>query len=309
MYKHERFEVRPLDEIKQDIDAMAALCEDLRQMSWKLGQGERITRDAAVALIDRHPELNYHHGFAMVFHWLTSGAQTAFIQDANSLIMKTDQLVEALRHLRRTFPSLTRVTSYARSRTLSRKSHGELAAIREAGLDRVHVGMESGDDGLLAFINKGVTAEGHIQAGRKALAAGFELSEYWIPGLGGKTYSKAHARNTARVLNAIDPHYIRSRPLHPMPGTPLQDAIDRGEMQVLSPAEQLQEIREMIAALTVGSRVCFDHAGNYWKNGRGQLIFSHSYEGYPFPQAKATVLGLIDEGLAVKTQPSRLGRL
>jgi radical SAM superfamily enzyme YgiQ (UPF0313 family) len=234
----------------------------------------------------------------MVFNWLVSGARTAFLQDANSLIMKTKDLVDALGHLRKTFPSIERVTSYVRSRTLAQKSLEELKAVREAGLDRVHVGLESGDDELLTKIKKGVTAEGHIKGGKKALAAGFQLSEYWMPGLGGKSLTDPHALNTARVLNEINPHYIRSRPLHPIPGTALAAQANDEKFQVLSPKEELLEIKRMVENLEVTSRVCFDHAGNYWKNRRGRLIFSHSYEGYPFPEKKAEVLARIEEGLA-----------
>jgi len=116
-----------------------------------------------VALIRRYPELNVHQGFAMVYHWLLSGAKTAFVQDANSLIMPTDRLVEVLRYLRTTFPSIVRVTSYARSKTLAQKKPDELLAIRQAGLDRLHVGLETGDDELLQKVKKGVTAEDPYQ--------------------------------------------------------------------------------------------------------------------------------------------------
>ncbi len=297
MYKTEKFELRPLEEIKGDIDAIAALCNDLRELSRKNGQGGTVTHEAAVALIGRYPELNNHHGFAMVYHWLMSGGKTAFIQDANSLIMPPDQLIEALRHLRATFPSLTRVTSYARSKTLAQRRPEELAAIREAGMDRLHVGLETGDDTLLKRMKKGVTAQGHIEGGQKAMAAGFQLSEYWMPGLGGKEFSEAHALNTARTLSAINPHYIRSRPFNPLPGTSLETAVAEGSLQMLTPREQLLELQQMIEALTVTSRVCFDHAANYWTDRRGDLLFTHGYEGYKFPEEKPKVLARIAEGL------------
>ena len=304
MYKSEKFELRPLGDIKKDIDAMAAICNDLKDASWKIGHGGRITREAAGVFLKNTPELQYHHGFAMVFHWFVSGAKTAFIQDANSLIMKTDQLVEALRYLRKTFPTLNRVTSYARSKTVAQKSLDELTAIREAGLDRLHLGLESGDDEVLKTIKKGVTAEGHIKGGQKALKAGFQLSEYWMPGLGGKNLWENHARNTARVLNAINPHYIRSRPFHPWPGTPLNEAVESGRFQMLSPTEQLLELKMTMEALDVTSKVCFDHAANYWRNRAGGLIFTHSYEGYQFPQQKQVVINAIQEGLeAGNVQP------
>jgi biotin synthase-like enzyme len=304
MYKTEHFSVRPLEEITADIDAMAALCRALARHAHPPGNGGDITHQAVIALLSENPSLNHHPGAAMVINWLQAGARTAFIQDANSLIMKTPDLVAALTYLRQTFPSLTRVTSYGRSHTVARKSADELRRILNAGLNRLHLGMETGDDELLKRIKKGVTADGHIRAGKKALAAGFQLSEYWMPGLGGKALSDAHAVNTAAALNAINPHYIRSRPFRAIPGTPLYDMIGRGEFQPLSPTEQLLELRRMVSSLSVTSRVCFDHAGNFWKNRRGEFLFTHSYEGYKFPEEKDRVLGLIAEGLAVKHAPS-----
>ncbi len=295
MYKSERFQVRPLADIKADIGAMAALRDDLTALS----PNGAVSHAGAMALIGRHPELNHHQGFAMLYHWLLSGGRTAFLQDANSLIMKTDQLVAVLDHLRRTFPTIERVTTYARSKTIAQKSLDDLKAIRRAGLDRLHVGLESGDDNVLEAVRKGATAKIHIEGGQKALAAGFQLSEYWMPGLGGKARWAQHARNTARVLNAIDPHYIRSRPFRAWPGTPMAQAEAEGRFEMLTPTEQLHELRLTMQVLSVSSRVCFDHAGNYWKNRRGGHLFSHSYEGYQFPREKQKVLDLIDEGLAV----------
>jgi radical SAM superfamily enzyme YgiQ (UPF0313 family) len=302
MYKSEKFEVRPVEEIRQDIDAMAAICNDLQSISGKLGHGGAITQQAAVTLITQVPELNYHQGFVMVYNWLLAGARTVFLQDANSLIMKTDQLVEALQYLRHKFTSIQRVTSYARSKTLMQKSIGELTDIYKAGLDRLHVGLETGDDALLKRINKGVTAEAHIKGGRKALQAGFQLSEYWMPGLGGKSMLTDHAVNTAKVLNAINPHYIRSRPFYPIPGTPMYTEVQNKTFELVSAKELLLELKKMISALDVTSRVCFDHAGNFWKNRSGGLLFSHAYEGYKFPEEKEVVLALIDEGLNVKNR-------
>lgn len=301
MYKDEKFEIRSVEEIRHDIDAMNAIWTDLKEISRQLGHGGRLTQETVLTLIGRAPSLNHHPGFAMLYHWLLSGAKTAFIQDANSLIMKSDRLIDALSYLRATFPSINRVTSYARAKTLSQKPAQELNAIRRAGLDRLHLGLETGDDTLLTKIKKGVTADELISAGQKAMAAGFQVSEYWMPGLGGRAHWENHARNTARVLNAINPHYIRSRPFHPWEGTPLTDELERGEMTLLSAGEHLQELKLMISELTVEAHVCFDHAGNYWKNQRGGLLFSHDYEGYQFPQQKQRVLDLIEEGLSVDT--------
>jgi radical SAM superfamily enzyme YgiQ (UPF0313 family) len=297
MYKTEKFELRSPAEVKGDIDTIADICNKLRDISWKLGFGGNVTREAAIELLNSEPELNYHQGFVMVYNWIQAGAKTAFLQDANSLIMKTDQLVDILRHLRKTFSSLNRVTSYARSKTLAQKKLDELIAIREAGLDRVHIGLETGDDELLEKIKKGVTSQGHIKGGQKAMQAGFQVSEYWMPGLGGTRMWRNHAINTARVLNEINPHYIRSRPFYPAPGTPMHEHMRSGEFQLLSADEQLMELKLMMEHLNVASKVCFDHAGNYWHNRHGGLLFSQSYEGYKFPEEKPRVLELIDEGL------------
>jgi radical SAM superfamily enzyme YgiQ (UPF0313 family) len=307
MYKAEKFELRSPAEVKGDIDKVADILRTLKDISWKLGYGGNITREAAIELLNSEPELNYNHGFVMVYNWIQSGAKTAFLQDANSLIMKTDQLVDILQHLRKTFPTLNRVTSYARSKTIAQKKPAELAAIREAGLDRVHIGLETGDDELLKKIRKGVTAEGHIKGGKKAMEAGFQVSEYWMPGLGGREMWRNHAINTAKVLNEINPHYIRSRPFNPLAGTGLHEEVSAGKMQLLTAEEQLTELKLMMETLDVTSKVCFDHAANYWLNRRGGLLFTHSYEGYKFPEEKSRVLDLIDEGLkAGNIQPEIL---
>lgn len=298
MYKTKKFEARSVEDISSDIDAMAALATDLEAESLGLGQGGQVTQDAILALIKKHPELNHHPGAAMVIQWLASGGKTAFIQDGNSLIMTPEDLIAALTHLKTTFPSLSRITTYARARTLAQRSADSLTAIRKAGLDRVHLGLETGDDDLLKQIKKGITSQGQIDGGQKAMAAGFQVSEYWMPGLGGREMTAQHAKNTARVLNAVNPHYIRSRPFRPIPGTPISDQVRAGDITLLSPEEQLLEIRNMVRELTVTSKVCFDHAGNFWRTRSGDLVFTHDYEGYTFPDEKQTLLDRIDEGLA-----------
>jgi len=300
MYKGEKFELRSQKEVKTDIDSIAAICNSLKTISRKLGYGGEINRNVAIALLEREPDLNTSHGFVMIYDWLISGGKTAFLQDANSLILPTEKLVDILKHLRKIFPSLNRVTSYARSKTLAQRKIEELVEIRNAGLDRLHVGLETGDDVLLKKIRKGVTSQGHISGGRKAMEAGFQLSEYWMPGLGGKEMWKDHAKNTARVLNAINPDFIRSRPFFPSPGSPLFEAHRNGEFQPLTPREQLIELKLMVEELDVTSKICFDHAGNYWRGRNGGLLFTQSYEGYRFPDEKPRVLKLIDEGIEVQ---------
>jgi len=297
MYKQKDYSLRSPQEVNDDIDSMAAICKGLKDVSWELDYGGEMNREVAFAMINKDPELDAGPGFLMIYHWLLAGGKTCFLQDADSLKMNSDQFLNIITHLRKTFPSLNRVTTYARSRTIAQKSAEELKKIRLAGLDRLHVGLETGDKVLLKKIKKGVTAQGHIEAGKKAMEAGFQLSEYWMPGLGGKDMWESHARNTARVLNEINPDYIRSRPFYPAPGTPLCQEYDRGEFQPLSPSEQLIELKLMMEELDFTCRVCFDHTGNYWRGKSGRLLFSQSYEGYQFPEQKPVVLSLLEEGI------------
>ena len=300
MYKGHRFVYRPVEEIKADIDRVAAIRDEITAVSWKLGMGGKITRDVGAALLAEGRDLIENSSFITVFNWLYSGGRTAFLQDANSIIMRPAEFVAVLKHLRETLTSLTRVTTYARSKTLARRKPEELRMIREAGLDRLHIGLETGDDELLALVRKGVTKAEQIEGGRKAIAAGFQVSEYWMPDLGGRERWRQHAENTARVLSAINPHYIRSRPLVPRPGTPLFEEVAQGRLCLSSPHERLEELAWMIGGLDVTSRVCFDHAMNAWVDRRGGLLFRQDYEGYRFPDEKPLVLERIREGLAVE---------
>ncbi|MGB5231720.1 MAG: radical SAM protein [Desulfoprunum sp.] len=305
MYKTEKFQLRSLEEIKADIDAMAALAGDLAAESVRLGQDGRINGEVIRALFGRVPGLIEHQGAHMLIEWLLSGGRTAFLQDGNSLIMPPGDLIQALAYLKAKLPSITRITTYARARTLAQRSLEDLQAVRATGLDRLHLGLESGDDELLRQVRKGVDADGLISGGRKAMAAGFQVSEYWMPGLGGRDMSEQHARNTARALNAINPHYIRSRPFRPIPGTPMYDQYRAGELTLQTPEEQLREIELMVSALDVTSKVCFDHAGNSWRTPDGDLVFTHDYEGYQFPADKDKVLERIRLGLSFGRQPGR----
>lgn len=299
MYKGQRFVYRTVEEIRADIDSAAAIRDEITAASWTLGMEGRITREVGAALLAQGRDLAGNSSFITVFNWLASGGKTAFLQDANSLIMRPAEFVAVLKHLRETLASLTRVTTYARSKTLAQRKPEELRTIREAGLDRLHIGLETGDDELLARICKGVTSAEQIEGGRKAIAAGFQVSEYWMPDLGGKEGRRQHAENTARVLSAINPHYIRSRPLHPQRGTPIYEDVIQGRLCLSSPHERLEELAWTIGKLDVTSKVCFDHMMNAWSDRRGGLLFRQDYEGYQFPDEKPLVMEKIQEGLAV----------
>lgn len=299
MYKGHSFIYRSVEDVKADIDTVKIIVDEILEVARKIGQEGRINRDVLRALLSVNPHLDENHCFSTVFSWLYYGGRTAFLQDADSMIMRPQEFVEALKYLRKTFPSLTRVTSYTRSKTLSQRKLEDLKAIHEAGLDRVHVGLETGDDEVLKIIRKGVTSAEQVDGGKKAMAAGFQLSEYWMTDIGGREYWPQHAKNTARVLNEINPHYIRSRPFVPRCGTPIFEDYEQGRMHISSPHERLEELRVMIDGLNVTSRVCFDHSMNAWANRQSGLLFRQDYEGYKFPEEKSLVLKLIDEGLSI----------
>ncbi len=299
MYKGEPFVYRPVEEIKRDIDAVAAIRDEITAASAKLGTAGKISRELGAALLAECPDLSRNDSFIMVFNWLAAGGNTAFLQDANSIVMRPAEFVSVLQHLRTSFNSLTRVTSYARSKTLAHIKQEDLGLIRTAGLDRLHIGLETGDDELLTRINKGVTQAEQVAGGRRAMAAGFQVSMYWMPDLGGRERWRQHAENTADALSAINPHYIRSRPLVPRPGTPLYEDVAAARLHLSSPHQRLEELALMIGRLEATSKVCFDHAMNSWLDRRGGLLFRQGYEGYQFPQEKPLLLARIQEGMLV----------
>ena len=308
-YNHERFELRPVDEIKADIESARDISNEIKALSWKLGCAGRIEPLATVLqrnlLYDEDvrdltgDEVSNFYCVVNVFNWLCSGGKTVFLQDADTPIMPTHQLVEVIRYLKETFPSVERVTSYARSKTIAKKKPEELNQLHQIGLSRLHIGLETGDDELLSYVNKGVTAEAHVLAGKKALEAWFELSEYVMPGLGGKDRWTQHAENTARVLNEINPHFIRLRPFVPGYNTPMFEAYQKGEFELTSPHERLREIGLMIEKLQVTSRICFDHNRNpsVWVGNRLVPLLKQDYDGYKLPEEKEVVLELINKGL------------
>jgi len=297
LYGRQKFELRPVEEVKKDIQAVAAISSSIKSASWKLGQSGVANPIVATAIVRGRPELRTNQCFVTVFNWLGAGGRTVFLQDADSLIMKTPDLVDIISFIKMTLPSLERITTYARAKTIFRKNPEELTSLRKAGLTRLHMGLETGDDELLTLVDKGVTAEQHIEAGRKAKEAGFQISEYVMPDLGGRERWQQHAVNTAKVLSAIDPDYIRFRPLVPRRGTPLFDDYEAGRMHLSSPHQRLEELKLLIEGLNVTSHVCFDHFANSWVSESGQPLFRRDYEGYQFPNEKQQVLDLIKEGL------------
>ena len=299
IYNREKFQLRSVEELKKDIDTVKEMADEIKAISWKLGIGGEVNADVGTAIVRSDPGLNTNHCFIMVFNWLYFGAKTAFLQDANTLIMPTDQLLEVIRYLREKFPTIERITSYARAKTVFKKPLEELKELNKAGLSRLHIGLETGDDELLEYVDKGVTSMEQIEAGKKAKEAGFELSEYVMIDLGGRAMSEQHARNTARVLSEIDPDFVRLRPLMVGPGLPLYEDYANGTFELSSPHERLRELKTFVENLNITGRLCFDHFLNAWykDDNRRFTLFKQDYNGYKFPDEKEKVLALIEEGL------------
>ncbi len=169
-YRDTKFSLRSVEEVKQDIEAASQIAEAVRALSWKLGEGGCINERVANSLWQQSD--CYDDSFRSIAAWLYYGGESVFLQDADSLILKTKDLVEILSCLRETFPSVKRITSYCRSKTAARKSVEEFRLLRDAGLSRIHIGMESGYDPILKFIRKGVYGGGTYRRGQENCGSG-----------------------------------------------------------------------------------------------------------------------------------------
>ena len=189
--------------------------------------------------------------------------RTVFFPSGNTIIMKTEDLAEICRYTRETFPDIERITVYGSAQYVFRKGLDEMKVLAEAGLSRIHIGLESGDGKILERMKKGSTPAQQIEAGKIIKASGIELSEYVVLGLGGKERTKQHIEGTINVLDQIDPDFIRLRTLLPKANTPLLDEIDSGRFELLSPHGALKETYDLITGLDVTGIVASDHYTNY----------------------------------------------
>jgi radical SAM superfamily enzyme YgiQ (UPF0313 family) len=295
------YEVGP---IRPPSEAASLLIRVTRNCPWNKCQfcptykGTRFERrplEDVLAEIDRAAE---YHGDVF---------QTAFLQDANSLVLDTGDLVQVLSRLKQRFPGVRRVTSYARARTVARKSVEELRQLHEAGLSRLHIGLESGYDPLLEYMEKGVTSELVVEGGEKVMEAGISLCLYVVLGLGGRLRLageeawRNHASHTAKVLNQVNPDYIRVRTLTIRQGMPLYDRLVKGEFEESSDVEKVREEQLLIQNLDVSSYFASDHSTNVLMDVRGQL-----------PEDKEAMLSIVERYLQLSEEERlnfRLGTL
>jgi radical SAM superfamily enzyme YgiQ (UPF0313 family) len=279
VYKGRDFSLRPMEHVLEDIDRVHRYVLEIRTCAIKNGKvyPADIERLRSLEGESDHAALN------AALQWATTGMRSIFLQDANSLIIKPENLIAILQHLKKCFPWVERITSYARSHTIARISDSNLHLMAAAGLSRIHIGMESGSDKVLARIKKGVDKKTHITAGQKVKKSGMELSEYIMPGLGGRDLSGEHALESADVLNQINPDFIRLRTLAIPDHVELYREYQKGDFQKLSDFETAQELLIFLQALDgITSTIKSDHILNLFENLEGR-----------FPQDKEKMVNIV----------------
>lgn len=259
-----RFELRSVFEIKRDIDVVKRIVELINATSREISWTPRKSQEVISEIICSYPEIygeddynltdeNYAamRSLSNVFNWHIYGKRRVFLQDTNSLIMRPRELVEVLRYLKETFPTIETITSYARSKTCAQRSLEELEELKKAGLSWLFVGIESGCDEVLRFMQKGVTAAEHIEGGQKVMKAGINLAAFAMPGLAGKNKELAekHVSETIRVLNEIKPTEVRIRSLAVLENSQLYHRWQSGEFETPTEDQMIDEIRMLIENL------------------------------------------------------------
>lgn len=211
--------------------------------------------------------------------------KSIFFPAGNSIAMPARDLAAICHYSMAKFRGLQRITVYGSSQYIAKKGSADLAMLGEAGLSRIHVGLESGDDVILKRVKKGTNASEHIKAGKMVKQAGMELSEYVILGIGGVERSEIHALKTAEAINEIEPDFVRLRTLVPKINTLLLHEIKKGRFQLLSPYRVLKETRRLLENLHCQTSLTSDHYTNYL-NLSGNL-----------PEEKNRLLSEIDRAL------------
>ena len=188
-----------------------------------------------------------------------------FLAGGNAFSVPTDYLLEVLNEIMQIFPFIKRISTYAKVLDITQKSDEELKKLAKAGLTICYIGMESGSDTILKDMKKGQTSKMIINEIPRLMRSGIQASLYIILGLGGKKWTKIHADETARVLNAVNPTFFRFRTLNVMANAPLKEDIDNKTFEILSPLEVLKEERSIISQISpnLTSALRNDHVSNY----------------------------------------------
>ena len=268
LYKGQKFSIRPVSHIIKDIDVIRYYVDEIQKI---MAQSDGAAHRQYMNLMAGQPESDRMALHAALI-WVQGGMQSIFLQDANTLIIKPDDLVEILKNVQKSFPQVERITSYARSHTIARISDDDMARFAAAGLNRIHIGMESACDEVLDFVKKGVDKKTHIIAGQKVKRAGIELSEYFMPGLGGVTLSRKNALETADALNQINPDFIRIRTLGLPENVELYKDFQSGSFIKPGDVPMAEELLLLLDNLNgITSTVKSDHILNLFQEVEGRL--------------------------------------
>ncbi len=222
--------------------------------------------------------------------------ETCFLQDGDSFVMRTKDLIAVLSALKKAFPSLRRISSYGRAQTMVKKSPAAIKEIYDAGLNKLYCGMESGSEKVLKLVKKGITPDSIIKSGTMGKEVGMEITEFIILGLGGQALSRDHALETARVLNAVNPDQIRLLTIGVRPDSALDAQMKAGEFTLMPEADMIAEQRLMLEHLTgITSHYANHHAIDLLLEIRGQL-----------PDEKERLLGIMDRFLGLEKEEQQL---
>ena len=248
-------------------------CDLYKDMKFSLRSVAEIKKDilAAKAYFNGHP------------------FETCFLQDGDSFVMKTKDLIEILKTLRTAFPSLKRISSYGRAQTMVKKTLSDMQDICDAGLNKLYCGMESGSAQVLERVKKGITPESIIRSAGMAGKAGMDVTQFIILGLGGQTLSNTHAIETAKVLNQIDPDHIRVLTIGVKPGSELDRQMAAGEFILPSETQIIAEQRLLLEHLEgISSHYANHHSVDLLLEIRGQL-----------PEDKDRLITILDRFLSL----------
>jgi len=267
LYKGKKFSLRPVEHVLRDIDLVHKYVQAL--LAFKENDGGLLFNQ--LHTLERETDLDQQALYA-AYNFVNNGMRAIFLQDGNSFILKPDDLIRILEHIRRRFPEVDRITSYGRSQSIAKVDDKDMLRIAKAGLNRIHIGMESGSDKVLKQVKKGVNKASQIVAGQKVKRAGMELSEYWMPGLGGRSLSHENAVETADALNQINPDFIRLRTLGLPDRAPIAEQYKAGEFDKMGEVETAQELLLMLESLSdIDSTVRSDHVLNLFPEVDGKI--------------------------------------
>ena len=288
VYKNQKFSMRSVEDIIRDIDLVRTYIDRLLQ------------ENAMPIAFDQEQIHSIYTGFEVrdriafnnAVKWYAAGMTSIFLQDANPLVMKPKDLFAVLRHIKTCFPQTETIAAYARSSTILQLPEGALKQLNELGLNRLHVGVESGSNLVLNRMRTGVNRGGHIEAGKRIRQAGIELYAYVVPGLGGVDLSIEHALETAETLNAINPDVIKIRTLGLSPSTELAHWQVRGMFEKPGDAMIATELRLILETLdNIQSRIKSDHILNLFETVSGEM-----------PKDKEKMIGIIDRFFELPAQ-------